>query len=63
MTPAERLARVLPAEVIEQLEHELPRVDHAGTTRLELHHGPEGHITHVDIFPASRRVRVQRRAS
>jgi hypothetical protein len=63
MSPAERLAAVLPVEVIEQLERVLPRVDHAGTTRVELHHGPEGQITDAEITPASKRVRIVRRAS
>lgn len=61
MTPAERVAELLPLEVIEHLERVLPRVDYPGTTRVELHHGPEGQITDVDITPASRRVRVRRR--
>lgn len=59
MTAAERLAAILPIEVIEQLERLLPQVDHAGTTRVELHHGPEGQITDAEITPASRRVRVR----
>lgn len=60
MTPGERLAAALPREIVEELARVL-RVDHPGTTRLEICHGPGGRITHIDITPASIRVAVQSR--
>ncbi len=61
MTPAEQLAELLPAEVIELIVKELPRVTHPGVSRIELTHGPEGRITDGEVQAAAPRVKVKRR--
>lgn len=58
----EQLAKALPPDAVEQLARVLLRVDHAGTTRIEIHHGPAGQVTDVDIAPPTRRIKIQRRA-
>ncbi len=63
MTKAERLAAILPIELIEVLEDVLARVDHAGRTRVELGHDPSGRIVDFEVAPASRRGRVGRRTA
>jgi len=50
----------MPTEVLEELAEVLARVDHPGTTAVELHHGPTGQVMDAEITPPSRRVRVGR---
>lgn len=60
---AERLAEMLPIEVIELILLELPRVRHAGVSRIELHHGPDGRITDGEVAAAPPRAKVMVRRS
>lgn len=60
MTAAERLAALLPEDVILLILAELPRVTHPGLTTIVLQHGPGGRITEAQVQAAAPRVKVGR---